>query len=161
MIHDGVTLHPEWKIIYEQFYQADYGTFIPHEDIERIIGIRRSQRYYNFVNRWKTEMIKKARRYIECENGKGYRVVLPEEFKGSAKRQFKLGHKRIRKAGEIVVKAPMELLADDERKKLEDLSIVISQVIYFNKESLTKIKQIDVKPDKLMLELNTALEVAD
>ena len=58
----ATTPHPEWKLLFARFNAADYGTFIPHEQIENIIGCTRSTKYYGLVNRWKTAMLKEASR---------------------------------------------------------------------------------------------------
>lgn len=156
-----VTPHPEWKILYEKFNEAEYGTFISHQELEELMGVKQSQKYYNLVGRWKNEMLRKASRHIECLNGKGYEIVKPNGFRGSANRQLKLGHKRIRKAGQIVVKAPLDLCSEDEKKKLGDMGVILSQILHYSKETMAKVKEIDKKTDQLMIDLTEALDVAD
>lgn len=156
--------HPEWRLLLQAFKDSDYGTMIPHEQIEQIVGFdrrRSSSKYYGCVNRWKKAMLREASRQVECENTKGYEIIKPEAFRVSAKKQLKFGNKRIKKAGEIVVNAPISLLTDDEKKKLGDTGIVISQILHFSKATMRKVKEIDKKTDKLLLDVGKALDVSD
>ncbi len=158
----ALTQHPEWKLLFDAFKGSEYGTFIPHGDIQHILGCNRSERkYYALVKRWKREMLKEACRQIECLNNKGYEVVRPEAFRLSARRQLKFAHRRMRTAGEIVVKAPVELLSDEEKAKLGVVGTLVSQLLHFSKATLKKVKEVEKPTDKLVLEVGKALDVAD
>lgn len=160
-MENATTPHPEWKLLFAQFNAADYGTFIPHEQIENIIGCKRSTKYYGLVNRWKTAMLKEASRQIEPVNSKGYEIVLPCAFRASAKKKMTSGHKRIRKAAEIVLNAPFALMPEDEQMKVGEMGTLITQILYFSKSTLKKVREIEKKTDQLMLDVGKALDIAD
>jgi hypothetical protein len=156
--------HPEWKELFETLRNQEYDTFIPHERVESIIGhLRRTaaEKYYSIVERWKREMLEQASRQIENVHGKGYRIILPNEFRGSATKQIKFGHRRMRKAGKIIVNTPMERLTDEEKTKVGEMSVILSQVMHFSKATLKKVKEIDKKTDQILLDLSKTLEVGD
>jgi hypothetical protein len=161
---DQVKAHPEWKLLFEQYKNSAWGFFISHGEIEDIIGTSRRQaasKYYGIVNRWKREMLNEASKQIECRTSEGYEIVKPEEFRISATRQMKFGHKRIKKAGQIIVKTPMDLLEDDEKRKVIELGNLAATFIHFSKTTMKKVKQIDKKIDQLLLDVGKALDVGD
>ena len=156
--------HPEWKLLYESFSDKDYDTFIPHGDIEAILGYDRKKehsKYYSFVEKWKKEMLTEASRHIECVNGEGYRIVRPDEFRKGASRQMKLGTKRFVKGGKILKNTPVDLLSEEEKNKLGQMSSVFAQLLHFQKATFKKVKEIDKKTDRLLLDVGKALDVAD
>lgn len=161
MLAQQVTLYPEWKVLYGGFKDSDYGSIIFHERIEEIVGYKRGPKYYAIVNRWKKEMLREASRHIECINKTGYQIVKPELFRASAKKQLKLGHKRMRKAGEIAVNTPLHLVSDEEKVKIGDFGIILSQILNFSKETMKQVRAIDKKTDKIMLDVGKALDLAD
>ena len=156
--------HPEWKELMARFANCEYGTFIPHEKIESIINKERKghgSQYYTIINRWKKSMLEESSRQVECENSKGYLIIKPDEFRKSANRQIKFGYKRMRKAGNIVKNAPVELLSEAEQKKIGEMSTLLAQIIFFSKATLKKVKEIDKKTDQLLLDVGKALDVGD
>lgn len=157
--------HPEWRELLEIYKDADYGTFISHEDIESIIGKSREksqEKYYQIVSRFGYHMLKEFSRQIECQIGRGYEVIKPNDFRRSANRQLKFSHKRIKKAAEILYHSPTELMSDDEKKKIAQTSTLTAQLNYFSKATHRKIRQIEKQPDKFLLEVGkSALEVGD
>jgi hypothetical protein len=156
--------HPEWKLLFEQYKNSTWRVFIPHKDIEGVIGITRklaASKYYGIVNRWKKAMLEEAGKQIECISSEGYQIIKPEEFRTSATRQMKFGHKRIKKAGQIIVKTPMDLLEDDEKRKVIELGNLAATFIHFSKTTMKKVKQIDKKIDQLLLDVGKALDVGD
>lgn len=162
MIDSELLPFPEWKMLIKAFSTSDYGTLITHEDIERILGCKRSEkRYYNLVKRWKREMLREASRQIECVTNKGYEIVKPEAFRLSAKRQMTLAHKRARAAGEIIIKAPVELMSEEEKVKLGSMGTLVSQLLHFSKATLKKVKEIEKPVDRLVLDVGKALDIAD
>ena len=49
---DRILLHPEWKDLYEQARQWDYGHEITHDEMSALLGIKRgTTRYYSAVGR--------------------------------------------------------------------------------------------------------------
>lgn len=161
---EQIKAHPEWKILFEEFKESDYGTVIPHEDIEALTGFTRKktpQKYYGCVSRWKNSMLKEASRQIECVTIVGYEIVKPEKFRTSASRQLKFGNKRIKKAGEIIIQTPLLLLDEDEKKRIGETGVIISQILHFSKATMKKVREIDKKTDKLLLDVGKALDVAD
>lgn len=156
--------HPEWKEMMARCREKEFGTFIPHEEIEKILSCSRfrdSSKYYGFVEKWKKEMLKKEGKQIECIHSSGYKIIEPQEFRSSVARQLKLAHKRTRKAGEISVKTPLELLSPEEKQKAIDTAAIVTQILHFSKATNRKIKQIDRKVDQLLLDVGKALDVAD
>ena len=156
--------HPEWKELFERFKSSPYGDLISHIEIESIVGLSRAgkeSKYYAVVNRWKKAMLDEASRQIECENSVGYRLVKPEEFRNSAGKQIKFGHRRMRKAGKIVKNVPMDLLSDEEKRKVGETSTILAQILHFTKATSRRLKEVEKKTDQLLLDVGKALDVGD
>jgi hypothetical protein len=156
--------HPEWKEMMAQYRGKEYGTFIPHDEIEKILNCSRfhnSNKYYGFVEKWKREMLKTESKQIECVHSSGYKIIEPQEFRASVSRQLRFAHRRNRKAGEISVKTPLERLSPEEKQKAVDTAAIVTQILHFSKATNKKIKQIDRKVDQLLLDVGKALDVAD
>lgn len=157
----SVKEHPEWKIIYEKYRDADYGIFISHNELESDLGMSRGNKYYLAVNRWRKEMLNKIGKQIECENNKGYRVIEPKDYRHSAIGQLEKGKRRIRRGAKIMENTPYERLGDEERSKHMIVAAGIKQLVHFSKQAVFKIKQIDKKVDQLRLDIGRTLDVAD
>jgi hypothetical protein len=153
--------HPEWKELLNKFKDCEYGTFIPHSTIEFIIGQKRGSKYYAIVNRWKKAMLEEASRQVEVEQTRGYEVVMPNRFRNSATKQIKFGYKRMNKAGKIIKNVPVNLLADGEKQKVGETAALLAQILHFGKSTLKKVKEIDKKTDKLLLDVGKALDIGD
>jgi len=163
-MNDKIRQYPEWKELMENYRAVEYGTFVPHKDIESVLSFSRFQnpnKYYAFVEKWKKDMLKQESKQIECIHKSGYKIIEPQEFRSSVRRQLKFAHRRTRKAGEIHTNTPVELLSPEEKQKTINQGVVLTQLLYYSKAANKKIKQIDRKVDKLLLDVGKAMDVGD
>lgn len=121
--------HPEWRILVEHLRHADYGTEISHDEVSDLIGLSVGDiRYHRHVGRARIELRHDFQRELETVNGKGYRLVLPHEFHGRARRELRLAGKRLRASKDVLVAAPQHLLTDEQNRRNADALAKVGRV---------------------------------
>jgi hypothetical protein len=113
-----IVKHPEWKELFDAAQHWDYGTEHDHDEISSIISLQKeTQKYYQAVGRTNKELRKQAQKHLVCIQGKGYRVLKPDEFLTEAGRFLKQAVKRIGKSYEVAYATPVHLLTDEQRTR--------------------------------------------
>lgn len=113
--------HPEWLQLVEDTREAPYGKSFTHEELAAVLQVPvHSPRYYAMIQRWKDELLSRHRRYVEANYTVGYRIVLPKEHVGAMRNWVERAAWRVKKAIEIGVATPTEMLNREENARLGD-----------------------------------------
>lgn len=111
--------HPAWLELIENSKEAPYGRSYTHEELAAILQVPvHSPRYYQMIQRWKEELLSKYRRYVEANYTVGYRIVLPKEHVGAMRNWVERAGWRVKKAIEIGLATPTEMLNREENLRL-------------------------------------------
>lgn len=129
----GIPVEPEVKKLREQIEVARDGRLIPHEVIERILGLdHRSHRYRTIISRWRRELLNGPENvYLNgiLARGKGFICCDPATMVRQSVVQFKRGSKSISLGTQLVVQAPAQELNGTDRKKKEHITSVLNWVM--------------------------------
>lgn len=108
--------HPEWRAIVERLRSLAYGEVIPHAAIAAQTGLAvESRAYYQHANRAVRALLYEYGIEVENVPGVGYKRTEPHRYAERARRQWRLGDRRIRRGSVIVVATPVALLKTPEQ----------------------------------------------
>jgi biotin operon repressor len=100
-----------WEIVYDKIMESDYGNVISHQELSYLLNEAGGTNKYNSaVEKAKKHLIPKGK-YIESIRGKGYRVVLPDDYSKITVQSFAKGARQIQKGYDIITYAPADRMS--------------------------------------------------
>lgn len=116
-----------WRPLYEHLHALEYGTFVPYSKFDELLG-RDSRVERGPIYSAMREMERHNHRTLQVVPREGYRIAPPEEHRTLSEKHRKRSYRQVTKARQKIRSAPRELLADDERKWLDETEIRLSQL---------------------------------
>ena len=118
---------PEWRVIVDLFRAADYGDTIAHETIAHETKlIPQTDLYYRQVAQARKVLLREHGLEVESIANKGYKRVEPGRYGERARRETRLGKRRIGRGVRVVKAAPRHLLTADQVRDLEHTMRLLS-----------------------------------
>jgi hypothetical protein len=112
--------HPEWRVIVELFREATWGDLVAHGTIAAATGLRaETMPYYRHVAQARRTLLRDHDIEVESVPKVGYRRVEPERYGERARRDTRLGRRRISRGARVVKAAPVHLLTAEQVQELE------------------------------------------
>lgn len=114
------TKYPEWRVIVDLFRDATWGDIVPHDVITQATGLRaETMAYYRHVAQARRTLLRDHDIEVESLPKVGYRRVEPERYGERARRDTRLGRRRISRGARVVKAAPVHLLTAEQAQELE------------------------------------------
>ena len=105
----------KWEVFYEYVVSLKYGDVILHKDISSLLQeAYGTGNYRTAINRARKDLVRQGKE-IESVHGKGYRVVEPDNYTQKAVSTFKQGFNRLKKAGDLLISAPVAHMSEEGR----------------------------------------------
>jgi len=120
---------PEWKVIVDMFRAVSWGDIITHETIasETQLPIA-STPYYRQVSQACNVLLRDHDIAVENVVKIGYKRVEPNRYGERARRDARLGKRRLKHGLRVVKAVPVHLLTDEEMKKFEHATRLLAEL---------------------------------
>ena len=102
----------KWELLYEKIMVLNYGDIISHGEIAIILDEPYDTNIYRAAIARAKKSLLKIGKFIESVQGKGYRVVAPDDYNKLTISQFAQGVKKIKKGNDILTYAPTNDMSD-------------------------------------------------
>ena len=144
--------YPEWKELVAKTCDLDYGSFISHEDIQRIIHQSKEWKRYSWaIQQWRKHMLQSYNKCLENDKGRGYRIVHPREHGAVSVRFIDQAHKRAKKAVEVLTHTNVSKLSMAEKNKHDTIMSHAAGVAILTKSKSKEAKELLGKEFKPLL----------
>ena len=121
------TKHPEWRVIVDLFREVTWGDIVLHHAITQATGLRsETVPYYRQVAQARRTLLRDFDIEVESVPKVGYRRVEPERYGERARRDTRLGRRRISRGARVVKAAPVHLLTAEQVQELEHTMRLLS-----------------------------------
>lgn len=119
--------YPEWRVIVDLFRLAEYGDIITHETIAGMAQLQpATASYYRHMRQACRVLLREHDIEVESLPKKGYKRVEPGRYGERARRDTRIGSRRIRHGACVVKAAPVHLLTPEQSKELEHVMLLLS-----------------------------------
>jgi hypothetical protein len=121
------TKFPEWRVIVDLFRAAEYGDVITHETIAKTTGLcPETLVYYRHMSQARKVLLREHEIEVESVAKVGYKRVEPGRYGERARRDTRLGARRIKRGRRVAQAAPVHLLTAEQVKELEHTMLLLS-----------------------------------
>jgi hypothetical protein len=152
---------PEWRVIVDLFRAAAYGDVLTHETIATATHLRpETLPYYRQMAQARRALLRDHDIEVECLAKVGYKRVEPERYGERARRDTRLGTRRIKRGARVVKAAPLHLLTAEQVKELEHTMLLLAALKTQASQVLRSMKNI-LPPVQAPKQLASAADGAD
>lgn len=143
---------PEWKELFENAQFWEYGDIHSHREIAKIVGLQYpSEKFYHTVTRANKELLHIGK-MLSCIQGKGYKVVEPNDYHKEIERETRRAERRAAVAMAIGEHAPYDEMDIATQMRTKHISDRALQNYAFLKSKRVEIHLLAREQPKLMVE---------
>ena len=122
-----VSKFPEWRVIVDLLRSAEYGETVTHGDIAASTQLMAgTDVYYRHMGQARRVLLREHDLEVESVPTVGYKRVEPNRYGERARRETRLGSKRIRRGRRVVKAAPVHLLTAAQVAELEHTMLMLA-----------------------------------
>jgi len=137
-----IRLHPEWKNLYEQAKEWEYGSFHPHDKLESIMSLKIGNRYYRQVQKANDALQNNWKKCLRTVQGKGYEVAPPNKHLSISADIMEAAKRKVRKGARVATCTNTEMLTIEENQQLADYLSRLGRFRSLSEETTRELRQI-------------------
>lgn len=136
------------KILCDYITTVEYGTVIPTGKIEDVIGVSKETKptmYYQVIKKAKELLKNNYSKAIEAVNGKGYRLVPPDEYTDYSLGYIKRGMSTMARGTNQLRHAPVSEMSEENRQIFRHVSDRVMLLEAAMKGTRTELRELSNK----------------
>lgn len=117
---------PEWRVIYDEIMQRDYGSTLTHKEIQTLLDTNDRNRVHRAVGHCNRVLTREnVPRVLGNIRGEGYRILQPGDYAPQALALQKQARRRMTNAVDLMQTAPLNDMTPTQRHWAHQVTMVL------------------------------------